>query len=205
MAHAARRPGRPSDETLTPQILRAALEELAANGFEAMSLEQVARRAGTAKTSLYRRWPSRDDLIVDALRTFVGGTGIEQAAIVDRGSLREDLLAHARHLVAELTPPRIAVLSGLLLALRTRPALAELVRGTLLGAERRAMQEIAARALEREEIDPARVPRIAGHVLASMIFMRLFVAGTPLTDAQVVEIVDDVVLKVFVPSRKPRR
>jgi AcrR family transcriptional regulator len=199
-----RRPGRPSDEALTPQILRAALEELATSGFEALSVEQVARRAGTAKTSLYRRWPSKDDLIVDALRTFVSGTGLVDAALADRGSLREDLLAHARQLVAALTPSRVAVLSGLLLALRTRPALADLVRGTLVGAEGRAMQAIAERAARRGEIDPDRVPRIAGHVPASMIFMRLFVAGTPFTDPDIVEIVDDVVLRVF-PSKPSRR
>ena len=79
-----RRPGRPNDETLSPLILRAAIEELAVAGFEALSLEQVARRAGTAKTSLYRRWPSKDDLIVDALRMFVVETGLVDAARVDR-------------------------------------------------------------------------------------------------------------------------
>ncbi len=199
-----RRPGRPNDETLTPLILRAATEELATAGFEALSLEQVARRAGTAKTSLYRRWPSKDDLIGDALRMFVGETGLVDAARVDRGSLREDLLCHARHLVAQLTPQRIAVMSGLLLALRTRPALAELVRETLVGAEGRAMQAIAARAVHRGELVPSRISRLAGHVLASMLFMRLFIAGAPLTDAQVVEIVDDVVLKVF-PVKPSRR
>jgi AcrR family transcriptional regulator len=203
-ATAPRRPGRPHDEALTPSILRAAIEELAAAGFEALSLEQVARRAGTAKTSLYRRWPSKDDLIVDALRMFVGETGLVDAARVDRGSLREDLLGHARHLVAQLTQQRIAVMSGLLLALRTRPALAELVRETLVGAEGRAMQAIAARAVDRGELDPSRISRLSSHVLASMLFMRLFIAGAPLTDAQVVEIVDDVVLKVF-PARTSRR
>jgi hypothetical protein len=88
--------------------------------------------------------------------------------------------------------------------------MADLVRGTLVGAEGRAMQAVTRRAAGRGEIDAARVSRIAGHVLASMLFMRLFVTLAPLSDSQVVEIVDDVVLRVFAstPSQStspPRR
>jgi AcrR family transcriptional regulator len=186
----SRRPGRPANESLTPSILQAALDELAVAGFEALSLEQVARRAGTAKTSLYRRWPSKDALIADALRLFVSGTGLVEAAGVDHGTLRADLLAHARHLVRLLTPERVGVLSGLLLALRSRPAIAEIVRGTLLGAERDSMAAVLARAAGRDELDPSSVPPAATHVLASMVFMRLFVAGGPLSDGAIAEIVE---------------
>jgi len=61
------RPGRPRDERIDQQITTAALQVLAEVGFERFSVEQVAAQAGVAKTTLYRRFPCRDDLVVGAL------------------------------------------------------------------------------------------------------------------------------------------
>lgn len=63
----AARKGRPRDERIDDQITAAALDVLAEVGFERFSVEQVAQRAGVAKTTLYRRFPCRNDLVVGAL------------------------------------------------------------------------------------------------------------------------------------------
>jgi AcrR family transcriptional regulator len=194
-------PGRPFDESLTPAILAAALAELARTGFEALSLERVARRAGTAKTSLYRRWPSRDALVVDALRTFLEARGLAGAAARDEGSLRRDLIAHARRLTALLSPERAAVLAGLLLAIRTRPELAALVRALLVQEEQRAMDAILARAAGRGELAPPDVPVPVRQVLPSMILTRLLVGGGPADDAALAAIVDEVLLPLLTGRR----
>jgi AcrR family transcriptional regulator len=69
---AKRGPGRPRDESLDAAILDAAVDELTERGYLGLSIEAVAARAGVAKTTLYRRWPSVQDLVIDALRTLHG-------------------------------------------------------------------------------------------------------------------------------------
>ena len=64
---AVRRPGRPRSLSAHQAILDAALDLLAAEGYERMTIEAVAARAGVGKTTIYRRWASKEDLIIDAM------------------------------------------------------------------------------------------------------------------------------------------
>ena len=75
------------------RVLEVALAELAAVGFHRLSLPVVAERAGVNKTSLYRRWPTKEALIGAALRGAMGHTD----PLPDTGALRSDMLAFARH------------------------------------------------------------------------------------------------------------
>ena len=68
--NAPARRGRPRDEAVDAAIIAAAVDELAARGFAALSIEGVAARAGVAKTTIYRRWANAADLALDAMRTF---------------------------------------------------------------------------------------------------------------------------------------
>lgn len=79
-------------------VLSAVLHELNVNGYAALSVEAVASRAGVNKTTIYRRWPTFDDLLVDALTTW------SQDAIPgsDTGSIETDLLALGRELADQL-------------------------------------------------------------------------------------------------------
>jgi len=60
-------PGRPRDQLVDEAVLRAALELFSENGIEGASIGQIANRAGVARTTIYRRWSSREDLLVDAI------------------------------------------------------------------------------------------------------------------------------------------
>jgi AcrR family transcriptional regulator len=75
-------------------ILAAAFSELIDSGYAAMSVEAVAARAGVNKTTIYRRWPTLDDLLVDALTTW----SLEALPDPDTGSIETDLLALGREL-----------------------------------------------------------------------------------------------------------
>jgi AcrR family transcriptional regulator len=66
-ANAERRPGRPRSTAADQAILDATVDLLAELGFLALTVEAVAARAGVAKTTLYRRWPNKDELVMDAL------------------------------------------------------------------------------------------------------------------------------------------
>lgn len=67
-----RRPGRPRSEAADEAILDAAVDLLTEQGFLALTIEAVAARAGVAKTTVYRRWPSKDDLLMDAVGCIKG-------------------------------------------------------------------------------------------------------------------------------------
>ena len=82
-----RRPGRPRSEQAEAAILDATLDLLAEQGFLAFTVEAVVARAGVAKTTVYRRWPSKDELVMDALNCV---KGIHQSPPGE--SVRGDLL-----------------------------------------------------------------------------------------------------------------
>jgi AcrR family transcriptional regulator len=67
-----RRPGRPRSAAADEAILDATVDVLAEQGFLGLSVEAVAARAGVAKTTIYRRWPTKDDLLIDAVACIKG-------------------------------------------------------------------------------------------------------------------------------------
>jgi AcrR family transcriptional regulator len=93
----ARRPGRPRSAEAGKAILGAALGLLAEVGLQALSIEQVAARAGVGKKTIYRRWPSKDALVCDAIRSMQS-----QMPVIDTGNLRDDLIAMYRTALGSL-------------------------------------------------------------------------------------------------------
>ena len=85
-------------ERVREAVLAAALHELTVNGYAALSVEAVASRAGVNKTTIYRRWPTLDDLLVDALMTW----SHDAIPGPDTGSIETDLLALGRELADQL-------------------------------------------------------------------------------------------------------
>ena len=79
-------------------ILAAVLDELTINGYAALSVEAVASRAGVNKTTVYRRWPTVDELLVDALTTW----SYDAIPDLDTGSIETDLLALGKTLADQL-------------------------------------------------------------------------------------------------------
>src|SRR6476620_6724906 len=79
-------------------ILAATFSELIDSGYAAMSVEAVAARAGVNKTTIYRRWPTLDDLLADALATW----SLEALPDPDTGNIETDLLALGRQLAEVL-------------------------------------------------------------------------------------------------------
>ncbi len=76
-------------ERVVREVLRVTLEELARIGYAALRVDEVAARAGVNKTTVYRRWPSKADLVTAAVNRFGG----HDRAAIDTGSLRSDLVA----------------------------------------------------------------------------------------------------------------
>jgi AcrR family transcriptional regulator len=102
--------GRPRDRSIDDRALAAALELLIEQGFEKTTVQAIARRSGVHASAIYRRWPSRIELIEDA--TF---PGLAQSAVKPTGDLRVDLRRFVRAYVATLGAPAArAAIPGLL-------------------------------------------------------------------------------------------
>jgi AcrR family transcriptional regulator len=97
----ARPLGRPRSARAHRAILDAAIDLFVDQGYEAMSIEGVAARAGVGKTTIYRRWPSKEDLVIDAIDEL-----ILEVDVPDTGSLRADLVGLLVQLQSTLTSSR---------------------------------------------------------------------------------------------------
>ncbi|MDR0343309.1 MAG: TetR/AcrR family transcriptional regulator, partial [Nocardiopsaceae bacterium] len=96
------RRGRPRSEQADRAILTAAADLLAERGLAGMPIEEVAARAGVGKATIYRRWPSRGALALDAFQAEFAG----QQRLPDTGTLHGDLLAALRSWVRAVTRTR---------------------------------------------------------------------------------------------------
>jgi AcrR family transcriptional regulator len=176
---------------LEDAILDAAWEQLVAEGYAGFTTDAVAARAGTSKPVLYRRWPSRDDLLYAAVQH----RGAQhQSYVPDTGSLRGDVLALLTA-ANRSTNPLVALLSANLASYYagTGRTPADL-RQAFLGDRVNGMELVLRRAAERGEIASARLtPRVID--LPFSLFRHEFVMTLrPVPDEVLREIVDDIFL-----------
>ncbi|GGP18303.1 TetR/AcrR family transcriptional regulator [Nonomuraea glycinis] len=189
-------------EALNSAIFQATLDELAEGGYAQLTMERVAERARASKASLYRRWPTRIALVMAA----VYHTLPDLVSVPDTGSLREDLLAVLRRSSAALAGPAGEAMRGLLSEVLRDESVARTFRENSQGASRKLMAEIARRAVERGEIDPAAVtPRRldSGQALIRQYFL---FHGPPIPDRLIVDVVDEVMVPLLVsagPASRP--
>jgi AcrR family transcriptional regulator len=176
-----RRPGGRSAR-VRAAVLRAALEELADVGWAGMSFEGVAARAGVHKTTVYRRWDSREELMLDAMLQ----RGTERVPIPDTGSLRQDLLEYGRLIVAGAQAPEAEGLARAIVSIGDRdPQLADASR-RFWAARVDLASQIVERAISRGEIPAHADPRLVVEAMIGAMYFRLLLSGEPL-DSQFVE------------------
>lgn len=188
------RVGRPMDDSLDDAILDAALALLAEVGYDRMSVESIASRAGVGKTTIYRRWPGKQEVVLAALSRRHSAFG----DFPDTGSLRGDLLQMVRGIVASVSAKDVDIVAGIVLAVRRSEELRALVREQLVDGERRASIALVERAAARGEVAPSAARLAIFHDLApSAIFARLLFAVEPVDDTFIVSLVDDVLIPVL--------
>jgi AcrR family transcriptional regulator len=178
---------------LETAILDATLTELSDVGYARLSMERVAERAGASKASLYRRWPSKVELVMDAVYHLLP----DPASPPDTGSLRGDLLAVMRTVAEQLAGPAGQALGGVLSDALGDPDMARRVRSYARGTSQAGMREIVRRAIARGEVDPAAVTERrleAGHAMMRHHFIT---RGVPIPDDVIVEIVDEVTIPLL--------
>src|SRR5882672_2499691 len=132
---------------LEQAILRAAMDELAETGYAGLSMDRVARRAGTNKNAIYRRWPNRAALGIAAYQQFA----VANAQIPDTGELRGDALELMRLANRTWSSPTGGILRALLAGARDDPQLLAQIQERSADAGSAAWLTILARAVSRGE------------------------------------------------------
>ena len=180
MAIATRRRG----AELEQAIFAAVWAELAEVGYARLTMEGVAARAQTGKQVLYRRWPSRAELVQAAVRARSGSI---LGRWPDTGSLRGDILAVLGHMAERQRELGVEVMRGLLFDVADfEPASLAEVRGIYTA--------LLERAAGRGEIGPAPVPDSVVDLPGNLLRYRLLIDPAPVTGAELERIADEVYL-----------
>ncbi|WP_329230515.1 TetR/AcrR family transcriptional regulator [Streptomyces sp. NBC_01460] len=191
----APRRGRPRSEDADARIIEAALESLLDRGYDRFSVDEVAVAAGVAKTTLYRRWPTKDHLIVAVVARLQ-----EQVPVGYSGDVRADLTQYLGAIVDGLDRMRRAgrpATSGDASAGLVAEVAAAAARHADVGA---AVQEMFARrnslalalleqAREQGELRATADPEVIFDQLAGALYYRLLVTGQPIDAAYVARLV----------------
>lgn len=159
-------------------VLAATSSLLAEVGYEKMSMDEVATRAGVHKTTVYRRWPTKAQLVFDAVRLRAD----TNVPVPDTGSLRGDLEALARSVVANLSSDVGTQYSRTLVAAAaTSTELAESMH-TFWAQRFAATARVVEAAVERGELPPDLDPSVVIQTLVGPIWLRVLLTGEPISN-----------------------
>lgn len=177
-------------------MLAAALELVQEKGYPALTMEGLAARAGVAKTTVYRSWPGKAAVVMDAV--FVESD--PRLGFPDTGSAREDLrrqMAQVAELFAE--PSFAAPFVGLLAESQHDASLAEALHQWLITARRAGAGEVLRRGVARGELRPDLDVGLAIDALYGAIYYRLLVSHQPLSAEYARAVVDAVFAGLSAP------
>ena len=170
-----RRRGRPRTEGVRAAVVKALIGLVAEQGFNGTSMDEVAERAGVSKATIYRRWPSKDALIIDAHRSL-----LDDSAPPDTGSLRGDLTALLDRVADVLEDDRIAgMMQASVGEMLTNPELSRVFREQVLEPRLAIVGEIFRRARARGEIDAGVDWRTFAYALIGSQMFRVSFMGEP--------------------------
>jgi AcrR family transcriptional regulator len=178
-------PGRPRRRATDRAILNGALELVAERGYDGLTMEGIAARAGVAKTTVYRRWSSRDEVLEAASEQFVTEIGVP-----DTGTIRGDLLELLENAVRVYSGLPGRVMPGLVSAMAQQPSLARRVRGGFLASRRGVLRAVLHRGIERGELRPEIDIELTLDLLGGPLMYRLLVTGQEVDPETAARLVD---------------
>lgn len=173
------------------EVLDAALDLLSGSGYDRLTMDAVATAAKASKATLYRRWDTKAELVVDAL---MRAKGAPQVPTPNTGTLRGDLIGLACNHGGISDERALAVMASIITALHHDKEFADAFHERFLSAKLAQSREVYARAQRRGEIAPEVDLEILTPTLAAVILHRAFVLRLPVDDETVLRIVDEIVI-----------
>ncbi|HEY5024999.1 MAG TPA: TetR/AcrR family transcriptional regulator [Acidimicrobiales bacterium] len=181
--------GRPLDASRDVALRQAALELLAEIGYDRLTIDSVASRARASKTTIYRRWSGKAELVVDALNGLKGN-----APVPDTGSLRGDLEAIVHGSTNTDTPIDAQLVIGLITALAHDGELRHVVRERLIDPDKARLKQVFERAVARGEVAEDRNLDLLVSLFPALAIQHVLIFGE-FPDAQFAEqVMHDVIL-----------
>jgi len=173
----SRSPGRPRSEASRQAILAAALALAAEAGYAALTIEGIAARAGVGKQTIYRWWPSKADVLLEA-----GATKAElHVPVTDHGGYRADLRAFLEASYALGNHPEFAdLLRALMAEAQLDPEFGARFRAAFLERRREALAVITGRARERGDLPGRPAPETVADIVFGTIWYRIMATRRPL-------------------------
>jgi len=191
---------RPRNAVADRAIRDATAALLAEVGYAQLTVEGVAARAGVAKTTIYRRWPSKAELVFGIMVH-----PDELGPAPDTGGVRTDLATVMGFIATDITAATVGqALLGILLDVARDPALAGVVQERFVGAERRWIAAIVDRAVGRGEVAADTDPDLVLDLLLGSVLARVFATGGPL-DGRLTEGAVDAIVDGCATQRCPSR
>jgi AcrR family transcriptional regulator len=189
------RPGRRRDPSRDEAIFAATLAVFAEAGYAGVSIEGVAARAGVGKATIYRRYPSKAQLVVEAVR--IGACLGDH--LPDTGDVRADLAGMLRAMIDRLRSPDGPVLLAFAAERLRHPELAAEFERSVVGAKRAHARRLIEAAVERGDVPPDSDVDLIAEALPALIWHHAL-HGLPLTDDLPARI-----LELVLPDRSRRR
>lgn len=175
--------GRPRDAGVEGRVLQAAMAEMRARGYDGMSIDRVAERAGVAKTTLYRRWPTKAELVIAMIAELRSAVPFEPS-----GDSRRDLTALVSGVATTLNALPATLVADLAAAAAREPRVGETVRA-LWGERHAAVTAVLAQAQADGLVPGHASSAVLVDQLVGPLYYRLLVTGEPITTDYVRELV----------------
>jgi AcrR family transcriptional regulator len=193
---AARPPGRPRSATADEAILEATVALYGDHGFDGLSMDGVAARAGVSKATIYRRYSSKVDLVMAAAARLAE----REHPAVDRGTVRGDLCAHVRALVRMLTTTDVGRCLPTMVADKKRSAELAEAHDRFSAARRVPVVAAVRRGVERGELRTDTDAELVADLIAGPVFYSYLVSGRLLDNAYATRLVDAVLAGLQPPG-----
>jgi AcrR family transcriptional regulator len=186
---------------LEDAILEAAYAELSEVGYNAFSVEGVAARARTGKASIYRRWPTKQELVLDTLCERLPTPqecGLEMQ-LPDSMTTAEALRMIARKISGILSSPSGAVMRAIKCEAVTDPELARAIDDRFQAPRRAAMLALLERGVARGEVRPEAATAVVADVLPAVLTHRIVMQREPVTERVITAIMEQVLIPLIEP------
>jgi AcrR family transcriptional regulator len=184
-------------------ILAATLELLGEVGYTALAIEGVAARAGVAKSTIYRWWPSKAALVIEAIAPVIDAANPLAPAASE--SLRDDLLAAVQRVMDAFTVRLEGqVLAGLVADFSRDPEMAEKYRQRVLRPRRSAVARVLREWVARGRVRPEVDPELVQDLYVGPIYYRALVTGAPVDRELAGEIVEAILRYIQVDDGTSR-
>ncbi len=171
------------------ELLAVTLAVLQQCGYDRLTVDAVAARAHASKATVYRRWPSKAELVVAAVTQGIAAVAVPP----NTGSLRGDLV-HLAHVIAAQSRLHGTTIAGVLPEIRRNPRLFQVLQREFHDQRRALIHAVLHQAADRGEINPSVISDEIWDVLPGYLVFRALIPTREVTDTTLVALVDDLLL-----------